>query len=99
MGRETTLWTRARPFLDGMFQTWRVESRATSPGIPDVHYIHRKTAKVGWVELKCCRERTERRVEMRRDQVIWHIDYNIKCGGDSFILLKTLEDDLILWSG
>lgn len=75
------------------FDFWRVESHATSPGIPDVHFLLLGTG--GWIETK--QVQTEpKKVNYRPQQAAWLQQY-ARRGGITCTLIHVVKTDVVLY--
>ncbi len=101
---ETDLWTTLNTLMGKRWHASRVESHATSPGIPDVDYCvtkldHRMLGAKGvegHIELKHTHKL--KRPKIRNSQVRWHHKRH-ESGGRSLILthFDTEYEDLYMW--
>lgn len=69
--------------------TYRIESHATSPGIPDNYYLTRFGKSSGWLEMKCARS-MPKLIDYRPFQVPWLLSHSLS-GGKCFTVLG-IED-------
>lgn len=61
---------------------YRIESHATSPGCPDIHYVGTHTS--GWLETKVITGNT-RKIPYRPKQPLWLVQY-VRNGGRAWTL-------------
>lgn len=103
MSLEKDFWTLLKKHLDVYPETHyqRIETGSTGRGIPDLNICH--AGREVWVELKIVQGR---RVELRPEQIAWHIRRH-RSSGLPWILAREKKsgprtgevDRVYLWSG
>ena len=86
--------TRFRNYLRKKFENdfivMQIESGSTCPGIPDTFILQKETNRCAWIELKYSEKEKQNKIDLRKEQVVWHRNYS-RLGGISFIMLRTSE--------
>jgi len=80
------------------FKVFRVESHATSPGIPDNHWLLSGPpyGTSGWIEVKESSAVNPKTVEYRPQQVPWILDY-CRAGGRCCTLVHIPKTEEVLY--
>lgn len=86
---------RMRDALGAWFEFIRVESHATSPGIPDIHWLYLGGTTSGWIETKHS-PKTPTKVKYQPQQAPWLTDYARK-GGNACTLIFVTEGDVVIF--
>lgn len=95
MKPEAKLWQEIRAPISYLGQVNRIESHATSIGVPDVE-LGCINGNQWWIELKA--QDPKKGIAMRPAQKGWHL-HRAKRGGKSLVLTKTLGNNYMLHWG
>ncbi len=73
---------------------YRIESHATNPGLPDIHYICGQRGISGWIETKC-EPTLPSHIQYRPQQALW-LDNYTKLGGRCCTMMLVEQQDAVL---
>lgn len=91
---ESKFSKRMRNELASWFDFHRVESHATSPGIPDIHWLFVGGGASGWAETKFV-SKEPKKVAYQPQQAPWLVSY-AKKGGVCCTLIYVAESDCVI---
>lgn len=83
--------------LSNQFLFTQIESHGASPGIPDTHFLVKRSNNTGFIEFKYMAKRASR-IDLRKTQVIWIPRY-VRNGGKCFIAAKVAKKAIYIWPG
>ena len=76
----------------------QIESHAASPGIPDTHYLIKRSYNyTGFLELKVERQKPNK-IDLRKTQSIWMPRY-WRAGGHCWVVVKIGRSTIVVWKG